>query len=138
MNHIPKVFPDGYLKALPPDERAKLGKAGLTSEEAQESYTAKSEKEEHSQFEAWMNLHKDELYWDHSATRKGTTNRPGHPDFVVQHKGKCLNIEMKIKGGKLRPQQEVVHAWIRKTGGEVHVCYSAGEAIAVVRKEFSI
>lgn len=132
------VLPNSTLTKMRPEDRESLGRAGMTAEEAQAAYTVKTEKEMHAIFEAWLNLRKDEIYWDHSRMDRGTSNRPGHPDFVIQHKGRALNIELKLPKGKLSDKQEVVHAWILRTGSSVHTCFTAQDAIAITRKEFGL
>jgi hypothetical protein len=91
------------------------------------------EKTMHEEVIRWLSLHRDELFFDHSRMDRATTSRVGAADFVIQRGGRVLNIEMKIPGEKPTEKQHEVHAWIAKTGGNVHICYSSAEAIALVK-----
>lgn len=101
-------------------------------------FISKTEREMHDLFLSWLNLHRDEVYWDHSRMDRPTNNRVGHPDFVLQRAGRALNIELKLPGGTLSDKQELVHAWIVHSGGLVHVCYSAQDAIELTKTEFTL
>lgn len=92
----------------------------------------------HEEFSSWLEHHAHELYWDHSRMDRATSNRVGHPDFVIQRSGQVLNIEMKVQGGRLSEKQAEVHAWIERAGGRVYVCRSSAEAIKITREFFAI
>lgn len=130
------VLPDHVLRLMSPEDRAKLGKAGQTAAEAREKFDARLERTMHDEFERWLGLHRDKLYWDHSRMDRATSNRVGHPDFVIQRAGRVLNIEFKVLGAPIRTKQIEVHEWIARTGGCVHVCYATEEAIKVTRETF--
>lgn len=132
------VLPNHLLKLVPPEIRATMGKAGMTAEEAEAACVAKNEKHMHEQFTRWLEFHRNDIYWDHARMDKATSNRVGHPDFVIQRGGKALNIELKMPGGKLRNNQKEVHEWLASAGAVVYTCYSAQEAIAITRKEFGL
>lgn len=129
------VLSEAFLRRMRPEDRASLGKAGVTATEAQSKWQKGEERKMHDAFEQWLALHRSELYWDHSRMDKPTSNRVGHPDFVIQHGNRVTNIELKAPGGKLTDKQREVHDWIKAAGGQVYVCYSAAEAIDVVRLE---
>ena len=59
---LPQVLGDGFLKALPAAERRKLGKAGMTSEEAILAFSARKEKE--LQRQVWNELNRRGIYFD--------------------------------------------------------------------------
>lgn len=125
-----------FASKLTAPERAKLGVQ--TAAEATQRHAARLEKRMHEQFEQWLGLHRDKLYWDHSRMDRATRNRPGHPDFVIQREGKALNVEFKCLGSKLSEKQCEVHAWIEQVRGWIIVCYSTEQAIKVTREIFCI
>lgn len=112
--------------------------SGTPPTEAQKRWQKGEEKRIHEEFEKWLRLNRDELYFDHSRMDRATTNRVGAPDFVIQHAGQVLNIEIKTPTGKLSEKQKDIHAWIERTGGIVHVIRSTAGAIALVKETFSI
>jgi hypothetical protein len=132
------TLPDNVLRLMDPSDRQALGGANaLTSSEAQRKWQKGEEKKMHETFSAWLGHH-PEIYWDHSRFDKPTTNRVGHPDYVLQRENRVLNVEMKAPGGVLTEAQRGVHEWIARTGGTVHVCYSAEEAIRITREVFKL
>lgn len=124
---------DKQKAMIDPKHRAGLGKAAITSSEAQRRYARQEEKRMHEKFEEWLKLHQDELYWDHSRMDQKTTNRKGHPDFVIQSGGRTLNIEFKVPGNVLSEDQEAVHEWLFKVGSIPRVCFDVATAIEVTR-----
>lgn len=122
-------------RAMIPDAvRASLGTAAITSTEAQRRYARTQEKKMHEEFEQWLNLHRDELYWDHSRMDKATSNRKGHPDFAIVAGGLALMIEFKVPGGALSEDQRETHAWLESVASPAHVCHAVADAIALARK----
>jgi hypothetical protein len=127
------TFPEAFLRLMRPEDRARLGKGGVTQSEAQHRFAQQAERRMHDEFARWLGLHRDELYWDHSRMDKATRNRKGHPDFVIQSAGCVLNIEFKAPGNTLSADQKEVHAWLRRVGSVPHVCFNVESAIALVR-----
>ena len=99
-------LPEHFLSKLPPEERRKLGRVGLTSEEAQASYVARSERELQRDVAQWLN--KREFYFTNPRPDKKTTLAKGAPDFIAAVDSKFVAIETKCIAtkGKLRPEQE--------------------------------
>lgn len=59
--------------------------------------------------------------------------RAGVPDLIIPYRSGgygSLAIEMKKKGGTVKPKQKEWHEFLRGQGYQVSVCYSADEAIA--------
>lgn len=55
----------------------------------------------------------------------------GVPDLLVGYKNLNTLLELKVSGGKLTPQQKIWHgSWL----GDVHVVYSAEEAVRVIKE----
>jgi VRR-NUC domain-containing protein len=91
-------------------------------------YLWKLEKQQHVQFENWLNQR--ELFFDHQRMDKRTTNKRGIPDFIIGWEGRLICIEFKAAGRKLTPEQE---EWRRrameKSRCKYYVFESAGDAI---------
>lgn len=132
------VLPEAILRAMWPEDRLTLGRAGQTSEEAQAKSARREEGKIHKEISNWLSLHRDELYFDHSAMNRRTTNRPGHPDYTVIRKGEVCLLEIKAPGCKPSPVQQEVHSWLNKTGTTVWVVFSSAEAIKTVRRELRL
>jgi len=130
------LLPDHILRLMRAEDRALLGPAGRTTAAARLMYEQGEERRMHREFERWLAHHKDAIYWDHSRFGFKTTNRVGHPDFVLQGRGRVLNIEMKCAGARATAAQLVTHAWIERAGGRVHICRSSVEAIELARQTF--
>lgn len=122
------------LKLMNPEHRKQLGKSGLTSSEAQRRYARQAERKMHDTFIQWLGNHKDRLYWDRSRMDKETTNRKGHPDFVVIAATRVCLIEFKVPGNTLSADQKEVHAWLERTGTHPLICFNVESAIEAVRK----
>lgn len=55
----------------------------------------------------------------------------GVPDLLVGYKLHNILLELKVKGGQLTPQQKLWHgSWL----GDVHVVYSAEEAVRTIKE----
>lgn len=64
--------------------------------------------------------------------------RAGAPDRIFFGHGHIVLIEMKRRGGRVSPVQKAEHARIAEHGCQVHVCWSAEEAIAVLQKHMPL
>lgn len=93
---------------------------------------ARNEREEQRVFSAWM--HQERILFVNPRMDKESTIQPGHPDFsVFLNGGRTIFIEMKVEGGKLSPEQTGRLAQLREAGYLAEVCWSADEAIKLVR-----
>ena len=82
--------------------------------------------------EAWCR--QEGYYWHHDRSRK--VNRPGHPDLVIGLRGgRTLWIELKARGGRLRPEQEMVGKLLCACGHEWHVVRSWKRFMEIVEGE---
>ena len=63
----------------------------------------------------------------HGSTAHRTYRTLGEPDFTIIGPGWVLFVECKTPKGKLTPEQEDLHARIRKLHHEVHVIRSVKE-----------
>jgi hypothetical protein len=120
-------LPDHFLSKLPPEERKKLGRAGMTSEEAQARYEAKTERELQKQI--WQFLRRNQIYFVQPRIDKKTTTRKGTPDFIAACEGAFVAIETKCKNtkGQLTKEQEEVMAEVLQSGGIYLLVYSLEE-----------
>lgn len=96
-------LPQSVLRLMSKEQRAPLGKAGETYEEAQERTAVKLERELHDRFTNWLNLRR--LLFIHARTDKKSTIRKGWPDFTVIYGDHVCCVEFKRPGGKLRSEQ---------------------------------
>lgn len=135
-----KPLPPNIVKCMTDDQRKSLAKEfdTRTPTDAHREWARTEERRMHETFEQWLNLHRAELYWDHSRMDRKTSNRVGHPDFVIQRAGKVVNVEFKAAGAVPTGAQKDVHAWLESTGNPIAVCRSAQEAIEFTRKELGI
>lgn len=125
------LHPDNLLRSMSDADRAKLGKAGMTTAEAQAKYTVKLERETHKLISQWLNL--NGVTYVHSRTDKRTTQAKGVPDFIIIANNKCLLLEAKREKEKLRPEQLAFKVKCERGGTAVHVIYDAATAIELIR-----
>ena len=59
----------------------------------------------------------------------------GFPDLFCVIQGRAAFIEVKKPGGCVSPEQEKVHAILRKHGAHVAVCYSVDDAEKFILNE---
>lgn len=97
------VFPDDFLRRLPAAERAKLGKAGVTFEEALAKQEAKEEKALQNFIEKLFSLRG--VIANRSRMDKKKTDKVGWPDFTMSLNGFSVAIEVKLPGKKLDADQ---------------------------------
>lgn len=117
---------DEMRKLMRPEDRAKLGKAGRTGEEAQAAFVAKSEKDLQSNI---ANLLRQRGIWfDMKAMHRKSTATAGCPDFIFVHRSLFWSWEVKFGKGKLEPDQERARDLILKNGGQWALITSVEEA----------
>jgi hypothetical protein len=119
-------LPDHFLQKLPPEERKKLGRAGgMTSEEAQASYVAKSEKALQLAVAEWLRAQNYPFFSPRMDKR--TTWQIGAPDFVVCVEGFFVCVECKSLHGKLSKEQEAIMTYVTMGGGMYLVIHEVEE-----------
>jgi hypothetical protein len=137
---LPAVPSEGLLQALPPEERKRLGRAGMTKAEAEAKYAAGREKDLQDDIATWLNGQQIYFDWDRMDTR--TSGRRGRADFRVcvpvrikdQIEGRWLSVEAKTQSGTLTSEQAEQAARLRKSGGKFIVARSLAEVIEAVRE----
>jgi hypothetical protein len=128
---IPNVPSEGFLNALPDAERKKLGRAGMTSKEAQAKFAAGQEKKLQKEIYNWLSLHGH--YFETDRMDRKPTGRKGRADFRICVGGLWLSLEAKSETGTLSKDQIVEASRLRKSGGKFSVCFSLQDAIEAVR-----
>lgn len=96
--------------------------------------TSRLEREEQRQFANWLLLNNYTAFVWHR-TDKPTGATRGTPDFIVPVLCDVLFIEFKLPGAELSQAQQEFRAGLEAKGQELYVCYSAGEAIALVKQK---
>lgn len=124
------VLPPNLLRCLSPEDRKKLGKAGVLPEEAQAKADGRREKELQRACASILRLRN--AWFDVSRMDRKTTNQVGRPDFICCVRGRFVAIEVKTPTGNLSPDQERVIAHIKENGGEVFVVHNEAEMVAAL------
>jgi hypothetical protein len=121
------VLPNNILMRLRPEDRAKLGKAGMTAEEAEAAFVAKNESELQSIIQTTLQRHG--IFVIRNRMDKRPTVAVGVPDLLFSINGQAVAWEVKMPGRK--PTQEQVEAmdWMKRNGWEVSVIRSYDEAL---------
>jgi hypothetical protein len=122
-----KVLPENVLKRMIKEERIKLGKAGLTMDEINESNEVKSERELQKHCANLLRLR--EIPFHVSRIDKRSTGTIGWPDFTFALEGKPVAWECKTATGKVRPEQVALHTLMRACGWRVDIIRSVKDAM---------
>jgi hypothetical protein len=132
---LPGQIPAG--KFADPAEGKRYGTLSIAERAAKGQ--RREELKEQALFESYLRIKKGEgvLTFTHPRSDKPTTIEVGHLDFEIRAKGRCLMLEFKGFGGQLTPAQRafLVSEW--RAGNPADVCYSAAEAIELVRQWLS-
>ena len=129
---LPAILTDSFLKSLPEEERKKLGKAGITKEEAAAAYSATTEKQLQDDIAQWLDL--QQIYFETDRMDKKTSGKKGRADFRICAAGRWLSLEAKVGKNRPSPEQEEQAERLIRSGGSYAVVRSLAEAIAEVRK----
>jgi VRR-NUC domain len=130
------TLPDHFLEKLFPEERKRLGKAGMTAAEAQEKYQARVEKEMRLHFSNWLMLRA--IPFVTARHDKKSTIMVGWPDYTVLWDNRVLCVEFKMAGQKPRPEQQKVIEFLLRSGVKTVVCTSFSQAIQTVKTHFEL
>jgi hypothetical protein len=134
------LLPDHILsKIADPAERKRMGKAGVTLAELEAEHSEKAERQDHNNYLSF--LHRNEFKnWQilHANPNKRSTLPPGHPDFLIQAKGRSLYLEFKAGTNKLSDVQELVIADMIGDGFTVKVVRSYAEAVHATLEHFEL
>jgi len=124
------ILPNNVLKCLSPTEKNRLGKAGLTTDEAQERFEAKNERDLQRLISNYLRL--NNLPFLQDSMHKRRTGTIGWPDFTVFIHGHLLLFEVKFGKGKVSPEQAALHAQLAQQGFPVHIVTSFEQAHKLV------
>jgi hypothetical protein len=119
------VLPNSFLKCMSPGDRASLGKAGQTFEEACEKGELKSEKELQQLIANWLTI--NEIYFVRQRMDKASNVQVGAPDFHCCFAGKFVGIEVKVGANHPTPDQVRELQSIEKSGGLAFTVRSIAE-----------
>lgn len=119
-----KVVPENILRRMDPADRAPMGKAGRTAQEAAAKCEQRSERKLQQEMEWLLNLR--EIYYQRSRMDKKTTVRKGTPDFlIILPGGRAVAVEAKTCTGTLTDDQyRVFQKYEDQTGQRVHIVRS--------------
>jgi hypothetical protein len=125
------VLPDHVLRCMDPADRATLGKAGMTAEEATRKFVSGEERKLQNLIANYLNLHG--IYYETDRMDKKPTGAKGRPDFRICFRGKFLGLEVKVAGGKVKPEQQAALDRIAECGGIGLVVWSLADVQQVLR-----
>lgn len=136
-NNMPSgPFPERFLKCMAKEDRAPLGKAGETIEEATARASVKLEREMHDQFAAWLRI--NGIPFIHARTDRKSTIQEGWPDFTVIYQGLALCIEFKMPNGRLSDAQTTCIGTIWNTGTRGFILTDSKSAIDKTKEHFNL
>lgn len=119
------------LSLMSKQDRAPMGKAGVTTKEANAKHEALAEREIQRQIEAW--LRSQEFYFVRSRMDRKTSVQVGTPDYIVSAYGCFVAFEVKTATGKLSEAQERAGAQIQANAGRFHVVRSLAEVVSILK-----
>lgn len=115
-----------------------MGKAGVTSAEAQSKHDAVAEREVHKHIANWLRQH--DIWFCHSRMDRKTTNQNGCPDFLFVWQPVYaivapvpMAIEVKVGNNKLSEEQKRVRLDMIRNGWNYHVVSSLDDLRAIVK-----
>ena len=115
------------------DDRKALGKAGVTREEALRKMEERVERDLQKRLCSLLSLR--DITYATTRTNKRSTLTKGWPDITFALNGQACAWEVKIAGGKLTSDQEIVHCAMLKNGWRVAVIRSLDEARAFLASQ---
>lgn len=126
------VLPNSILTKMSAKDRATLGRAGMTAEEAEAAYVAKNEADLQKQIIAMLN--RNGIHVICSRTGKRTTTAAGTPDLLFSVNGASVAWELKVKGNKPSKEQIDTMRDMAANGWKCSVLYSYDDALAKYRE----
>lgn len=119
------ILPNHILEKMSPEDRAVLGKAGMTKAEAEARFIAKSERD--LQKLIANELLRRGIWFHRAAMHKRTTGTLGTPDFLFVVRGIPCAVEVKFARGKLRDDQVRAIEQMTENGWRCAVVHSFEE-----------
>jgi hypothetical protein len=65
---------------------------------------------------------------------RGAGLKAGFPDLLIFHDGRCVGLELKVKGRKPSAAQQLMFPRLRQCGMQIYVCQSVDDVIAALHK----
>lgn len=126
------VLPSRVLKLMRPADRAKLGKAGQTAEEAEAAFVTRTEAQLQSLIQTM--LQRNGIYVVHNRMDKRPTVAVGCPDLLFAVNGRPVAWEVKLPGKK--PTKEQVEAMLEmdRNGWQTAIVQSYAEALGLFNR----
>lgn len=125
-------LPSNIVKCLSKADKAKLGKAGLTVDEAISKAEAKSEKE--LQANIHQMLTRRGIYVIRSRMDKKTSNQTGCPDIIFTAEGKPYAWEVKLPKKRPTIEQEAALKQMAGNGWNCSVITSYEQALLILNE----
>jgi hypothetical protein len=119
-------IPDNILRLMPKEERERLGKAGITRDEAVQSAEAKNERDLQDQIQAFLQIR--EIIVGRQRMDKKSNMIEGWPDIVFCYRGIPWAWEVKLPGKEPEPHQQACLEKMRANGWRVAVVSSVSHA----------
>lgn len=129
-------LPERVLRLIPKAQRAAMGSAGETIDEATARASVKLEREMHDQFSAWLRI--NGIPFIHARTDLRSTIQKGWPDFTVLWRGGAVCIEFKMPKGIISEEQRETMKRLQETGSIVVIFTNSQEAIHLVKSHFKL
>lgn len=126
------VLPNHILKLMSPEDRAKLGRAGMTADEALAVCVARSEKQLQQQLEAMLTRYG--IVPIRQRMDRKSNVALGLPDMFFSVHGNPVAWEVKMPGKSPRPEQEAMMASLEYNGWNVRVIHSYDEGLKHLRE----
>jgi hypothetical protein len=124
---LPAILPEAFLLAMPPEERKRLGRMGMTNEEARARFVSGQEHKLQALIHNYLQL--KGIYYESDRMDKRTSGKKGRPDFRCCFNGYFVALEAKADGETLTAEQAREANRIRANGGKYAVCYTLQDAI---------
>lgn len=120
-------IPKHIRRLMPKEDRADMGKAAMTNEEAQAKLDGRREKELQENIASLLRQRDIVFFWQRMDRK--TTGTVGWPDFTFSVGGKACAFEVKLPKGHLTGEQMQMHIAMMKNGWLVRVVRSEQEAV---------
>ena len=132
-HETPSSPSSGFLAGLPEEERKRLGRAGITPEEANATFIRGEEMRLQKLVVQWLDLH--QIYWESDRMDKRTSGKRGRADFriCVPPGGYWLSAECKACGQPLEKEQAQQAVRLRNSGGHFVLVYRLNDLIEAIQ-----
>jgi hypothetical protein len=119
------VLPQSFLEKMPEEERRRLGRAGMTTQECDAKQVKEEERKMQAMIRQYLNLH--EIEYINPAMNRRSQLPPGWPDFTFCYRGVAIGVECKVDGKKAEPHQVDRHQGMRRNGWRIVVAYGLAD-----------